>query len=444
MNELRGPARDHVLREIAWQELFPWLMLGRVFRLAIHPALLLVAFFSVIATPLAWRTGALLFQVRSPLALAEAAAEGKEIAPEERVAAEIATRVGRYPATPRPEKRDLISRWNEPANALATSSPMVHVYRQLTVPLWNMYQPRSSWRLFAFYLFGTLATLAIWSLSAGMITRVAVVDLGRDEQTGLMKAFRTTRRRWVEFFTAPLYPVLGTVVIALFSMLVGWLLHVDALVLVAGLLWPLVLLGGVLSAAMLLWLLVGWPLMWPAIAAEETGDAFDAMSRSCSYLTGRPLNYLFYAVVATVLGLVSWTLVDLFFDLILHVTHWSVSWGSGGGRIDQLWWGVGEPTPSAMARAGMVVIRFFEGILRMVSEAFAFSYFWVAASGIYLLMRQDVDHTEFDEIWSDDDAPPQPLPTVPGEASAATPPTVPMAAESDVKRGGDLDNNQAE
>jgi hypothetical protein len=447
MNEQRGAAREHVLREIAWRELFPWLVLARSFRLAIHPFFLIVAFAAVVATPLAWRASALMFQIPTIASIQrETLNNGKEFTKADvQTAARVAT-LTQVPSTELREPGELFNRFNRPVDAFATASPMLHVYRQLTIPLWEIYQPGIGWKRLAFYLFGVLATLAIWGLAGGTITRMSVMELGREEFVGVNKAFRLAVTRWFDFFTAPLYPVLGTVMVALLSMVVGWLLHVNFLVPVAGVMWIFVLVGGAISAFMLLWLFVGWPLMWPAIATEETGDAFDAMSRSLSYLSGKPLNYLFYVVVASLLGLVAWIFVEIFCELVLHTTHWSVAWGCGSERLEAFWSGSGESSQKSAVKFGMAIITFMEGILRTISEAFAFAYFFVSTSAIYLLMRQDVDHTEFDEVWSDEDKTRYPLPPMKTEPTP-TPATTSPSSESTsttLEQPPEMEQNQAE
>src|SRR5688572_15089960 len=50
MTDSRG-----VLREVAWREVFPWLLIFRCFRLAIHPTILTIALAAALLTPLGWR-----------------------------------------------------------------------------------------------------------------------------------------------------------------------------------------------------------------------------------------------------------------------------------------------------------------------------------------------------------------------------------------------------
>ena len=55
-------------------------------------------------------------------------------------------------------------------------------------------------------------------------------------------------------------------------------------------------------------------------------------------------------------------------------------------------------------QAGIWLFRFANGCVRAVAQCFAYGFFWVAASAIYLLLRHEVDHTETDEIYLDDES----------------------------------------
>ena len=76
--------------------------------------------------------------------------------------------------------------------------------------------------------------------------------------------------------------------------------------------------------------------MWGALSADREGDAFDAFSRSFSYVYGRPLNYLFYDIVAALLGALGYAAAQVFIDVVYEFGFWAVSWGAGGERIKEI------------------------------------------------------------------------------------------------------------
>jgi hypothetical protein len=192
---------------------------------------------------------------------------------------------------------------------------------------------------------------------------------------------------------------------------------------------------------LLVGLMFGWPLMWPTISTEST-DSFDALSRSFSYVYQRPLQYLFYAVVAVFLGALGWLFVAWFGQGVIHTTVWATHWTSDNLEMEKILAAPGLPAdeqaqllPSSMARTGARLIAFWHGCVRLVALGFVFSYFWNAATCIYFLLRRDVDGFELDEVELEGDRPVHGLP--PLKSDAAGVPTVadvpPSATIDDVE-----------
>jgi hypothetical protein len=53
--------------------------------------------------------------------------------------------------------------------------------------------------------------------------------------------------------------------------------------------------------------------------------------------------------------------------------------------------------------AGAVLIRFWVEGLKLLAVGFLFSYFWVAFTAVYFLMRRQVDATEIDEVYLEEE-----------------------------------------
>ncbi len=182
----------------------------------------------------------------------------------------------------------------------------------------------------------------------------------------------------------------------------------------------------------LLGVLLGWTLMWVVTSAEETGDHYEAFSRSFSYASQRPFHYLFYALVAVVLGTLGWFLLQIVAELTIHMSYWSVMWGCGADRVEDLK-NVGADA-SVLLRTSRSLMDLSEGTVRLVAGAFAYSFFWCGAVGIYLLLRKSVDQTEFDEVFLDDEDPPFDLPALQDGPSVV--PEMVEKSESDASQEG--------
>jgi len=162
------------------------------------------------------------------------------------------------------------------------------------------------------------------------------------------------------------------------------------------------------------WALVGlafgWPLMWGAVATEVS-DCFDAVARAYRYVYQRPLQYLFYALVAAAIGAMGWLVVSNFAAGTIAVTSWAVDWGANSGRwsgdpaagarqVDVLLRSAGDV--GVLASAGSGLMAFWIGCVKVFAVGFLSSYFWTASTCIYLLLRRDADATELDEVALDD------------------------------------------
>ena len=155
-----------VLRGIAWRELFPWLIIFRTFRVATNPSILFVATLAGLLTPVGWHVFAGLLS--------------DEPAPQ---VAATAERLQEHS-------------WEVPAANWEAAAPDVvmnytlHAPRRGVQPLVAcLFYPVTTAEAFYFML-GGLWTLVIWAFAGGIITRIAVVRLGREERIGLVEAFQ--------------------------------------------------------------------------------------------------------------------------------------------------------------------------------------------------------------------------------------------------------------
>lgn len=389
-------------RDFAWRDVFPWLILVRAFRLSWHPGMVGLALAAALVTTIGWRISGFVF-LPAPAGSADSATASQA----EVLARSDAAVLSRFPGQdvrPPIAYRNLsteISLVSFFRAALSDSAPH-RAYSRLLRPLGGMVRTQSSLRFFCYYLFGVVWTVAAWAVAGGAITRVALVDLGREEHVPLKSAIRLALSRFGDYLAAPLYPLAGVAVTAIPIALLGLLMRFDAGAFVVSLLWIVSIIVGMFAAMMLLWLAVGWPLMWCAIGAKETGDAFEGMSQSFSFSFSRPLHYLFYATVAWLLGALAWTLVGGFVDAGIELARHAASWGGGSGQLTQLAAiadGATLPDASGTLSTAGKIIGFFEWFAFAVADAWCYSYFWVLAAGVFLLLRYDAERAELDDVW---------------------------------------------
>ncbi len=278
---------------------------------------------------------------------------------------------------------------------------------------------------FYFLLFG-LAFLIIWSWAGGAICRIAAVQFARDEKLSMKQGLNYAQDKlFGGFVLAPCIPVAFLLIIAVVMALGGALLRLPVLGdLLGGPAFILAILGGFIAAILLLGLIFGGSLLWPAVAAEGS-DAFDAFSRSLSYPLSKPWKAILYAIIAVIFAGICWVIVNLFTFLALTITRGIVGFGTSpfgwwnrgenGATVRKLdlLWPVGGPNPlytwPDWGRLSWYEYysAFFIGVYVLLVIALMWSFlatlYFSASTVVYYLLRRDVDGTELEEVSSGDD-----------------------------------------
>lgn len=370
------------IRSVEWDEVCPWLILFRTFRIA--------------------RSGRCLIFATVGMVLTGAVTWALSASEKDSPSCPVVESVADIPDSPR-EVVSLLFPVPARDDGPSEESPVwrragfVAVWHSLSEPFIRLFDRSGTWAEAGRSLLRGLLTLAVWAFFGAAITRTAALRLTQDERTTWGQTLRFCRRRWVHYFFAPLCPLIPVFVFALVMVPGGWAMRIGAGAVVVGLFWPLALLGGVASAFLVLGTLAGWPLMWGTVSTEGT-DSFDAMSRSYSYVYQRPLHYFFYALVALIFGWLCFLAVLLFASFVIELSTWAISWGAGELIAGALLPGA-ETQTSGPEGAGIGIVRFWIVGVKLVALSFAYSYFWVASSAIYLLLRRDTDAKEMDEVF---------------------------------------------
>ena len=253
--------------------------------------------------------------------------------------------------------------------------------------------------------------LAVISIAGGAICRIAALQFARGEKPGLTEALRFSIKRFTSFFTAPLAPVAIIIFIGLFIFLLGLMGNIPwAGELIIGIFVLLALIAGSLITVVLIGTVAGFNLMFPAVAYDGS-DCFDAISRSFSYVYAKPWRMVFYTAIAAVYGAVCYTFVRLFAFLLLWVTHLSLQLGVWGGnrKLMAIWPGpkfmhlIGSPDwQQLLWSEKLAAFLVYLSLLAIVGLAVSFiiSFYFSANTIIYSLMRNKVDNTAIEDIYT--------------------------------------------
>ncbi|MHC4635352.1 MAG: hypothetical protein ACYSYU_09135 [Planctomycetota bacterium] len=222
-------------------------------------------------------------------------------------------------------------------------------------------------------------TLAVISAAGGAICRIASLQFARGEKPGMIEALRFSLKRFSSFFAAPLVPIGIIIFIGLFIFILGLLGNIPwAGELIIGIFMPLALVGGALIALILIGAIAGFNLMFPAVAYEAS-DCFDAISRSFSYVYTKPWRMGFYMTIAAGYGTICY--LSLLGASDLQSANWT-QWLAG--FLVHL---------SSLVVVGLVV-------------SFIISFYFSANTIIYAALRNRVDNTALEEVYTHADETP--------------------------------------
>jgi hypothetical protein len=294
--------------------------------------------------------------------------------------------------------------------------------------------------------------LLISGLSLGALARIAALQSAKDEKISLGEALSFSRRKFISFVAAPAIPVIIVIGIGIGlivgAFLLGWLLSWIKLgYLVSGALMGLALLGGLVAGVTLIATSVGLPLMYPTIAVEGS-DAFDAVSRSYSYVFSRPWQAAFAGLIALIYGGLCFLFLRLVLFVTLVVTRGFVIRGWGGttthpGLADvwlrphwsELWatfspeaWGQLTGGP----KLGVFLIAMWVYLFIAVLLGWVLSFYICASTQVYYILRKEVDATEPDDVFVEEyeDEELAPAPAAAGTGASGSAATTPETGEA--------------
>jgi len=285
--------------------------------------------------------------------------------------------------------------WESPINVFESTYGMYlsPVYEWLTSPTLNGT---------AHAVASMIGIIAIWSFAGGCIARRSIVELGTNMTVTWTDVLMLVKSRWQSIAWSMTMPSGVIFLLMLMPLVIGWISNIPAIgSWIAGLL----LIPTVFFSIAIGWCaaitIFGFPLSVCAIVTEKQADAYDGISRSAAYTFQRPVTLVLCVVVAQWFGTVVGQMVVMVYGTGYKVisTAFDIGSFSSLASLDTFW---------------VEVVR---GIIPLLISAFCFSYFWTVSSATYLILRSDVDHTEFDSIDMNVAGEPKALPDLPSKES---------------------------
>jgi hypothetical protein len=270
--------------------------------------------------------------------------------------------------------------------------------------------------------------LCMISIAGGAVCRTAALQFAQGQKPGMTEATRYSLKKFRSYFSAPLTPICFIIACALLIFILGILATIPFGIgeVIMIIFVPLTFVFGIVITILLIGAIAGFNLMFPAIAYEGT-DSFGAMNNSFCYIYKKPWRMAFYTAIAAVYGAICYAFVRFFVFLLLWITHQSMQFGSKlVSSISSLFnkesdvlskFGAIWPEPSfqnlfgvAIAEpvGGMQIFTFYVmhviiWIFVLLLASFIMSFYFSANSIIYALMRNQVDNTPMNDIYTPQD-----------------------------------------
>ncbi|GAB4138328.1 MAG: hypothetical protein Tsb009_06440 [Planctomycetaceae bacterium] len=293
----------------------------------------------------------------------------------------------------------------------------------LCAPLLNVYRPfvsllslENDWQSAAYAWTQLFWALAVWSIFGGAVTRMAAVRYAVDQSVGLKAGLKFSCGKFLSFFTAPLLPGAGLLLLWMLCLVGGWIGKIPtAGPVIVGAFWFLALLLAFVMSLIVIGILGSWPLMLATIGTEAS-DAFDGFSRSFSYVYSRTRQLIGLILTAAFYGVATLLFAIVLTSMIAYFASWSVSSGMGSESVNSLTayspfesprgLNPGDTTASKASVDDSLapqLVTFWLNVLCVLLHGFAASLFWSLAVIAYFQLRFSDDGTPLNEVYLPED-----------------------------------------
>ena len=271
------------------------------------------------------------------------------------------------------------------------------------------------WAEYAALVVLVIGLLVIWSIFGGAITRSAAVEFARDEKIGFKEALSFAVKKFWSYFWSPLTPVFGVLFFTACNILGGFfgqIEYIGAYAVAIG--FPLAILSAFLIIFIGVIGVIGFFLMFPTISAEGS-DAFDAMSRSYSYVISRPMHFIILFLGIIISGILFTLFISCLACLVMKTSFCTVGFGMGqkfdaikavvsGGACCQ------AGSTATLASLGSLPLKFtalmliiYIALIKVFIGSLVVAFAGSVSTIAYFILRKDVDGTEMNDVYLEEE-----------------------------------------
>lgn len=245
------------------------------------------------------------------------------------------------------------------------------------------------------WLFLGLPIIAVLSLVGGSISRSAAFEFAQGRFATREETLYFTLRRARQYIGAIAGPLVFSAALFVLIALGGLLLSIPVVDLIGAALYGVGLLLGIIATLMLLLHVVASPMIVPALSVEGT-DAFDAIQRCYAYVIGRPLRYITYVLILTLLGVFAAILFAMIARVSIEMTDWAARFIANDATDRAL---TGDGDLGATKHFAHQIIGFWRNLVELLVAGYIISLFFTSATIVYLAIRRICDGQGLTEIW---------------------------------------------
>ena len=214
---------------------------------------------------------------------------------------------------------------------------------------------------------------AVFLFFAIFLSRKGAVRLATTERSPIAETWRFATKRYPSVLLALFIPMLG---VFLSGAVVDWLSCGSRIFCAMS---PVIMLASFVNVACRLGMLIGAPMVIAAVAVDRC-DGFDAFSRTFSYLFQRPFHVVFYLFLLEAFGWLGYYVTSVFVSLMngvmTELVHVNLT------TLDmRLPW-----------------VRLCWGFFRSIPAGFLVSYYILASTALYYILRRCVDGVAYDKV----------------------------------------------
>ncbi|PCI10025.1 hypothetical protein COB72_04595 [bacterium] len=240
-----------------------------------------------------------------------------------------------------------------------------------------------------------LPLIAILAVVGGAISRSTAIEFAKGQYATSDDTLGFALRRTRQFVGAVVGPIVACVLIFLLIAIGGLLLSFPVLDVVGAILYPIALGLGILTTIILMLHILALPMIVPALAIEGT-DGFDAIQRSYAYVIGKPLRYLTYTLILTLIGVLSIAVFTMVAQSAVELTNWAASLFASDSTNRVL---TSDGEMGATKPIANNIINIWHTIIQLAVAGYAISLFFTSSTLLYLVTRRICDGQDINEVW---------------------------------------------